>query len=627
MLFIKKIPVTLTLLAANVGVFMYCCYTIGTFDNPVWTQGLLFRGAEFAPLTLDKEWYRLFTHMFMHGSIAHLLFNMYALFTAGGEVEQLTGTKKFLWIYFISGLTASLASLYFNYFTIGVGASGAIFGLFGYSLVIQLNESRKNDTPVFPIVINFLIFLGLNLLFAKALNADNAAHFGGLAGGVVMGVSSLFNSSYRTLRAELLMLPVVLALFIAMPRYSVSYFKFFQKILTIEDSTKALFNKKKISDEDFQSYLKKYNLQWDSALILLHAQPYLPEVLHADTFKLKQYISLRKQEGNFRMRMMETESYRYLDSIERVQEKVLLYNQLEYALTQLTPIKTGTKDTSYLVPRQVWYNEDWEELVAPPGAYYRKGMVDSLGKWQGPLRDYYSNDSVQMKGKYNNSKRDGVFIYYSDHNTYVSAGRYQNERAVGKWENFHNNGRLKSEEYYLDEYFMKNMWDSAGNVMVKDGEGIFIQHHPNGEISETGAYKAGRKEGVWEGRHKNDAQYFEEFYNKGRLVSGRSRLLDGQTFLYDASSFSAIPEGGNAKLVTYMANQVELLKPTQHGRVVLAFQVSAGGALSEFQVEKSLSTELDSKAIEFIKNGPPWIPAREHGHQARAGWGWVTVEF
>ncbi len=478
------------LLAANVGVFIYCRYTIGTFDDPIWTQGLLFQGAEFAPLSLDKEWYRLFTHMFMHGNITHLLFNMYALFTAGGEVEQLAGTKKFLWIYFLSGITASLASLYFNYFTIGVGASGAIFGLFGYSLIIQLNESRKNSNPVFPIIINFLIFLGINLLFAKALNADNAAHFGGLAGGAVMGISSLFYSSYRTLRAELLLLPVCLFLFIALPRYPVTYFKFFQKVLTVEDSTKALFNKKNISEENFVSFLKKYNHQWDTALILLKAHTYLPEVLHSDTFKLKQYISLRKQEGNFRILMMEKKSYRYLDSIELVQEQVLLYNQLDYALTQLRPIQIQKRDTSYLIPKEVWYNEDWEELPGPPGSYYRKGMIDSLGKWQGPLRDYYSNDNVQMKGTYNNSQRNGVFIYYSDHNTYVSAGRYENERAVGKWENFHDNGMLKSEEYYLENYFMKTMWDSAGNVMVKDGEGIVVQHHPNGVISETGAYKA-----------------------------------------------------------------------------------------------------------------------------------------
>lgn len=225
--FLRKFPATLLLIVINGVVFLYCYYSIGTFTDPFWTQGLLFRGAEFAPLSLDKEWYRLFTHLFMHGNIMHLLFNMYALFSVGNEVEQITGTKKFLWIYFLGGFTASLASLYFNLFTVGVGASGAIFGLFGFSLVVQIAESRKNDQPIVPIFINFIIFLVVNLLFAKALNADNSAHMGGLAGGLILGVVALFNASYRTMRAEYLLLPVCVSLFFcvaAIPGYLLQFF-------------------------------------------------------------------------------------------------------------------------------------------------------------------------------------------------------------------------------------------------------------------------------------------------------------------------------------------------------------------------------------------------------------------
>jgi membrane associated rhomboid family serine protease/antitoxin component YwqK of YwqJK toxin-antitoxin module len=625
----KKFPATLILLATNAVVFAYCRYTIGTFDDPIWTQGLLFRGAEFAPLTLDKEWYRLFTHMFLHGNIMHLLFNMYALFTVGREVEQTTGTPKFLWIYFLSGFGASLASLYFNLFAVGVGASGAIFGLFGFSLVVQIAESRKSDHPVAPIIINFFIFLGINIFFAKALNADTSAHLGGLACGLIMGLLTLMQPTYHILKAELLLLPVCLYLFFALPRYPVTYFNFFQKILTIEDSTRALYDVPNLTNEKFLERYQQYNMQWDTALVLLQAHTYLPEQLHADTFKLTRYITFNKKESDFRIKMIADESYRYLDSIEWAQQQRQPYSQLDYVLTQLQPIKPDTKkrDTTNLIPVEVWYNEDWEELPGPPGAYYRRGMQDSLGRWQGALRDYYSDGTVQMKGVYKNSQRDGVFIYYSNHNTYTSAGRYVDERSVGKWETFHDNGRLKSEEYFLDKYYMKNMWDTAGYFLVKDGEGRFTERYANGVISETGLYKEGRREGVWEGRHKNGSLYFEEFYNEGRLVSGRSRLLDGQTFVYDASSFYPMPEGGNAKLVSYLKTKVAQANPAQHGKVVLAFRVSVHGVLSDFLVEKSAAPQLDALAIEFIKTGPQWIPAREHGHQYQPGWGWVTVEF
>lgn len=629
--FLRKFPATLLLILINALVFLYCYYSIGTFTNPFWTQGLLFRGAEFAPLSLDKEWYRLFTHLFMHGNVMHLLFNMYALFSVGSEVEQVTGTKKFLWVYFLGGFTASLASLYFNLFTVGVGASGAIFGLFGFSLVIQLAESRKNDHPVVPIVFNFIVFLVVNLLFAEALNADNSAHMGGLAGGLILGVISLFNTSYRAMMAEYLLLPVCVSLFFALPRYPVTYFNFFQKVLYVEDSISQLFKQKNLSDADFLTGFKKQYAEWDTARAMLDAHTYLPEELHSDTSKLKHYIALRKQEAGFRINLIQNESYRYLDSIAWVQEKVQPYMQLDHPLTMMRPIKNEEEPdsipSSSLERVQVWYNEEWEELPGPPGSYYRIGQRDSLGRWQGAVRDFYKDGTVQMKGSYDNNERDGVFLYYSDHNTYESAGRYDHERAVGKWERFHNNGNLLSEEYYIDGYFMKNMWDSEGNQLVKDGAGKYVHYYDNGMIAEEGEYKEGQKEGIWYGHHANGSMYFEEFFNNGRLVNGRSRTLDGQTYVYDESSFYPMPEGGNAKLVQYIKQRAKELNPADHGRVHLAFRVTTNGVITEFKVSKSLNKELDAKAIEFIKEGPKWIPAREHGHVKQTGWGLVSVEF
>lgn len=629
--FIKKFPATLVLIFINVAVFSYCYYSIGSFSDPDWTQGLLFRGAEFAPLTLDKEWYRLLTHMFMHGNIMHLLFNMYALFSVGNEVEQVTGTKKYLWIYFLCGFTSSLASLYFNLFTIGVGASGAIFGLFGFSLIIQIAESRKNDHPVVPIIINFIIFLAVNLLFAKALNADNSAHMGGLAGGFILGIISLFNTSYRNLMTEYLLLPVCVSLFVALPRYQVTYFNFFQKVLNIEDSTSQLFKRKNLSDADFLKGFKKQYVEWDTARAMLEAHTFLPKQLHSDTSKLRHYIALRKQQANFRINLIEMESFRYLDSIEWVQEKVQPYTQLEHPLTMLRQInkenEPDSKPPSNFERVQIWYNNEWEELPGPPGMYYRIGQRDSLGRWQGAVRDFYKNDKVQMKGSYDNNERDGVFLYYSDHNTYQSVGRYDHERAVGKWERFHDNGILMSEEYYLDVYFMKNIWDSLGNQLVKDGFGKYLHRYANGVISEEGEYKDGRKQGIWYGRHANGSMYFEEYFNNGRLISGRSRPLDGQTYMYDESSFYPMPDGGNAKLVQYLNQRVKELNPLVHGRVHLAFRLTTSGVITEFQVSKSLNKELDDKAIEFIKEGPKWIPAREHGHLKQTGWALVSVEF
>jgi len=117
--FIKRFSVTLFLLLSNTLVFIACYYQAKTFSEPTWTLTLLQMGAEFNPLTLDKEWYRIFTHMFLHGHIMHLAFNMYAYFLLVLFWSRKIGTKKFIWVYVLAGIAASVSSLYWNLFTIG----------------------------------------------------------------------------------------------------------------------------------------------------------------------------------------------------------------------------------------------------------------------------------------------------------------------------------------------------------------------------------------------------------------------------------------------------------------------------------------------------------------------------
>lgn len=629
MRFLQQSPATILLIVINTITFFYLRHVIGTFDDPVWIQGLLFRGAEFAPLTLDKEWYRLFTHMFMHGNPIHLLFNMYALFVVGAEIEQKKGTVRLLWIYFLSGFAASLASLYFNLFVVGVGASGAIFGLFGFSLVMQLNEHRDNRSSITSIIINFALFLGINIFFANALNGDNAAHIGGLLGGLLLGLSSLRFDSFSWVRVEYLFLFLFLAIFLALPRFQVTYFNFFQKILSIEKEAEETF-KKNLKDSELKEAFQYQYALWDTTANRLNTLEDVPQALHEDTSRLRMYIFLRKEEARYRVAMMEEETFRYVDSIEWVQERMEVSQQLNYPLTMLLPIKTEKPDSvpkSHLTWVKQWYDEDWAEIDGEDGAFYRIGQKDTLGRWQGRVRDYYRNDAIQMKGAYLDNQEHGIFLYYSDHHTYTSAGRYEKGRSVGKWEVFHQNGKLKSEEFFNDEYFLKNLWDSLGNPIITEGEGTYYEYHQDGKVALKGEFKNGKREGLWVGFHADGATYFEEFYSMGRMLNGRSQTKDGKKYLYDASSLFPMPEGGNEPLVVYLREKVRALNPSIHGVVKLDFRVSIDQTLSDFVVKQSLNPELDAKAIEFIETGPQWIPAHEHGHRPRNGRGRVSVEF
>lgn len=130
------------------------------------------------------EYYRLITGMFLHGSIMHLFFNVYALYVIGSQIENYFGRIKYLIIYLFSGLMGALFSMIFGGSAASIGASGAIFGLmgsllyFGYHYRVYLGNVLK--TQLIPLII-FNLFLGFILS-----GVDNFAHIGGLIGGVLI---------------------------------------------------------------------------------------------------------------------------------------------------------------------------------------------------------------------------------------------------------------------------------------------------------------------------------------------------------------------------------------------------------------------------------------------------------
>ncbi|GAF66258.1 hypothetical protein BTS2_3158 [Bacillus sp. TS-2] len=137
-------------------------------------------GAKYNPLILEGEWWRLLSSMFLHIGFLHVLMNSIALYFLGTLVERMFGSARFLIIYFISGFFGTLASLWMN-ISIGAGASGAIFGLFGAILYFGLIHKRL-----------FIRTMGKNVLFILIINlaigffipvVDMSAHVGGLIAG------------------------------------------------------------------------------------------------------------------------------------------------------------------------------------------------------------------------------------------------------------------------------------------------------------------------------------------------------------------------------------------------------------------------------------------------------------
>ena len=207
----KKPYVTLVILSINIIVFLLM-YIFGKGSGDVKT--LVDFGALYKPLVKDGQFYRLFTCAFLHIGIIHLFVNSYSLFVIGTQLESFLGKFKFIFVYIVSAMCGSLMSIVFSS-TVSVGASGAIFGLlgslmyFGYNYRVYLGNVLK--TQIVP-----LLILNLGLGFFVG-GVDNAAHIGGLIGGILATIA--VGLKYKTSNFERINGAIILAIYIVFLGY------------------------------------------------------------------------------------------------------------------------------------------------------------------------------------------------------------------------------------------------------------------------------------------------------------------------------------------------------------------------------------------------------------------------
>jgi rhomboid protease GluP len=192
------------IVVANVFLFALMAVSTKTLLSPG-SDALLAWGANAGPETLDGQWWRLLTSMFVHIGIIHIAFNMWMLCNVGHLVERLVGNVGFLVLYLISGLSGSVASVFWNPHANSAGASGAVFGVFG--ALFGFMVLRRDSVPSSFLVRlrgSGLTFLAINLAVGYSIDGiDNAAHVGGLVAGFVCGVlmSQPLSRANKTSRA------------------------------------------------------------------------------------------------------------------------------------------------------------------------------------------------------------------------------------------------------------------------------------------------------------------------------------------------------------------------------------------------------------------------------------------
>ena len=191
----RRLPVvTLILIALNVAIFHPL--ELRLIASPQDLGPLIQFGAySYHLIVEDGEYWRLLTSTFLHAHALHLLLNMGILFLLGSLLEGVYGRSRFLFFYLISAIISSVASLPFVQNALGVGASGAVFGLIGVAVALGIRYKERLPRRLGRILgLRLLPFIAIDILLGFFIfpyfnyNVNNAAHLGGLFTGFVGGM-------------------------------------------------------------------------------------------------------------------------------------------------------------------------------------------------------------------------------------------------------------------------------------------------------------------------------------------------------------------------------------------------------------------------------------------------------
>ncbi len=337
-----QFPVTCVLIAANLLVWaaMSISGVNWLFPDP---QSMVRWGGNFRPETLHHGWWRLFTSVFLHYGIIHLLLNMSALFYIGRILEPLVQSKRFLLVYLVSGIFGSLFSLYWNTAVVSAGASGAIFGMMGLYLFLLLNKSihepgNRNE------LVFMSVFVALNLLAGirsstsvLPMTVDHAAHIGGLLAGFLSGkilAASLEEPDHRASWRQALLilvsgtLVVTVTLFLTIKDPLKAYDEKMKHFSLLEKQALEIYAQFRGGGSNKEALLYEINDRgvyfWTEAKTVLQEIESLdlPEELLQRNTELKRYCDIRLKTYNLLHHAVQEESNAYDEQIREYDRQI-----------------------------------------------------------------------------------------------------------------------------------------------------------------------------------------------------------------------------------------------------------------------------------------------------------------
>ncbi len=264
-------------------------------------------GANYNLLTVENQWWRLFTCLFIHYGIMHLMLNCIALGYVGLLIESYLTRIGFLVCYLSSGLLASLSTIYWYDKIISAGSSGAIFGMYGILLIITLTKAinRKLTSKTVGFIIVFIL---LNIMESFKEAVDGAAHIGGLLSGICFGIILAMLNSKRNVALitisglSILIIPLLSYNVISQKISVYQHFEFEEKMREFIDMEKMVLEAYNVyvTDEESKKELL-YMIEsrgiyyWEENIKLMKKADllYLPQETHQQIKLLIKYCQLR----------------------------------------------------------------------------------------------------------------------------------------------------------------------------------------------------------------------------------------------------------------------------------------------------------------------------------------------
>ncbi len=185
--------ITFLLIALNIIVFFVMVLAGGGWGSTEWDVLYQF-GGNYTAAIQQGEYWRFLSSVFLHNGIFHLFMNMIGLFYGGMLAERILGGKRFLLMYLVAGIAGSVCSYFFHDEMLSVGASGAVFGIFGFLLGHYFLPGSDKELRK-AVLMQLVIYVGLNLLHGMKDGIDNWAHAGGLVAGFFIGLAWTFGNA------------------------------------------------------------------------------------------------------------------------------------------------------------------------------------------------------------------------------------------------------------------------------------------------------------------------------------------------------------------------------------------------------------------------------------------------